>query len=149
MASNITKRYSKKNPNYVKTGKETDVKKDKVMTPDYLAKSIIEHYKPNGFCLEPCKGTGNIYKYLPRPKDWCEIDEGRNFFDWTKKVDWIITNPPWANMTMFLDHCYEVAENVVFVMLSHHLWTKKRMNSFIDKNFIMREMLLIPTPPRP
>ena len=35
--------------------------KDIVMTPEYLAKDIIEHYKPQGLILDPCRGTGAFY----------------------------------------------------------------------------------------
>ena len=31
--------------------------KDIVMTPEYLAKDIIQHYKPTGLILDPCRGT--------------------------------------------------------------------------------------------
>jgi len=32
--------------------------KDIVMTPEYLAKDIIQHYEPKGLILDPCRGTG-------------------------------------------------------------------------------------------
>ena len=35
--------------------------KDIVMTPEYLAKDIIQHYKPEGLILDPCRGTGAFY----------------------------------------------------------------------------------------
>ena len=35
--------------------------KDIVMTPEYLAQDIIQHYKPEGLILDPCRGTGAFY----------------------------------------------------------------------------------------
>ena len=32
--------------------------KDIVMTPDYLAKDIIQHFHPTGLILDPCRGEG-------------------------------------------------------------------------------------------
>jgi hypothetical protein len=89
---------------------------DKVMTKSEIAKEIIIHYAPFGFCLEPCRGTGSFYDSLPSPKDWCEIDQGRDFFDWQMKVNWIITNPPYSIYPKFLEHCFEVANNVVVLV---------------------------------
>lgn len=89
--------------------------KDIVYTPDHVAKFIIDHFKPIGHKLEPCKGQGVFLKYMP-DADWCEIEEGRDFFDYNKKVDWIITNPPYSIYDKFLDHCFELADNIVLVV---------------------------------
>lgn len=96
-----------------RTGKATAA--DSVMTPPHIAKLIVAHYKPTGVCLEPCRGTGNIYAALPDPKDWCEISQGRDFFDYERKVDWIITNPPFSIFDRFIEHCFDLAENVVLL----------------------------------
>lgn len=37
---------------------------DVVMTPEDLAKKLIKHFNPKGKGLEPCRGTGNIWKNL-------------------------------------------------------------------------------------
>ena len=67
--------------------------KDIVMTPVYLAKNIIEHFEPTGLILDPCRGEGAFYdNYNTDNKDWCELGEGKDFLEYNKKVDWIITN---------------------------------------------------------
>ncbi len=66
-------------------------------------------------CLEPCRGDGVFYKLLPKPKEWCEIVQGKDFFDYRGKVDWIITNPPYSIYNIFLEKCFEVSDNVVFL----------------------------------
>jgi len=33
---------------------------DVVMTPPHIAKMLVDHFKPVGKILEPCKGTGNF-----------------------------------------------------------------------------------------
>lgn len=73
---------------------------DKFMTPINLVEKIVYHFQPKGNILEPCIGSGNFYNFLKgwiqkgHTLDWCEIDKGKDFFDYEKKVDWIITNPP-------------------------------------------------------
>ena len=87
--------------------------KDIVMTPEYLAKDIIQHYEPKGLILDPCRGTGAFYDNFdglyPHSKDWCEIAENRDFLQYHRKVHWIITNPPWSMMQQFLWHGMEIA----------------------------------------
>jgi len=118
---------------------------DVVMTPEYLAKALIDHFKPKGEILEPCKGTGNFLKFLPNA-DWCEISEGKDFFDYTKKVDWIITNPPWSQIRNFLKHGMEIADNVVYLFTINHIWTKARLRLVEEKGFGIREICVFDTP---
>ena len=71
---------------------------DIVMTPSRFAKEIIDYFNPSGLILEPCRGDGGFYNNFLKPKEWCEITEGKDFFDFNEKVDWIITNPPYSQM---------------------------------------------------
>ena len=60
--------------------------KDIVMTPEYLAKEIIEHFNPTGRILDPCRGEGAFYDNYPEgDHDWCELGEGRDFLQYQKK----------------------------------------------------------------
>jgi len=118
---------------------------DLIMTPVYLAKAIVEHFRPTGRILEPCKGTGNFLIFLPNA-DWCEITEGKDFLDYENKVNWIITNPPWSKIRIFLQQSLRLAENIVFLMTINHLWTKARLRDVKDANFGIREICLIDTP---
>jgi len=117
---------------------------DVIMTPDYLCKAIVEHFKPSGKILEPCKGTGNFLKYMKA--DWCEIEEGKDFFNYNKKVDWIITNPPYSKMRKFLIHSFEISQNIVFLITINHIWTKARVRDMQNHGFDIKEILLINTP---
>ena len=89
--------------------------KDIVMTPEYLAKDIIEHFNPTGIVLDPCRGTGAFYDNFTGEKDWCELGEGKDFLQYASKVDWIITNPPWSKMQKFLEHGMKVSDNIVYL----------------------------------
>lgn len=104
MKNNIKEKYANLNPN------------DVVFTPDTLAKQICNMFPIEGKVLEPCKGEGAFLKYLPANTEWCEITEGRNFYDYNKKVDWIVTNPPYSCFNNFLEHSFELADNIVFLV---------------------------------
>ena len=91
-------------------------KNDVVFTPDWLAETICKMFDIKGIVLEPCKGEGSFLKHLPENTEWCEIVDGRNYYDYNKKVDWIVTNPPYSDFNRFLDHSFELAENIVLLV---------------------------------
>lgn len=81
-----------------------------------LAKAIVDHYSPKGLCLEPFRGDGAFYDHLPENSRWCEITEGLDFFDFNESVDWIITNPPFSNLTQVFEHAFNISEQCVFLI---------------------------------
>lgn len=97
---------------------------DVVYTPLWAARDMVEFFKPTGKVLEPCKGEGNIFRYLPAGSDWCEIQKGRDFFAFIDEVDWIITNPPYSLVTEFLWHALEISKNVVFLVPFHNFFRR-------------------------
>ncbi len=106
---------------------------DRVYTSDKIAKWIVSTFNPSGLILEPCKGKGAFIKYIPNA-EWCEIEDGKDFLKYNKKVDWIITNPPYSIFDKFLKHSFELADNIVFLCpLSKML--KAYKNIEMIKNF--------------
>lgn len=100
----IEGRYAHINPN------------DVVFTPDWLAKQICGMFDIAGKVSEPCKGEGAFLKYLPTDTDWCEIADGKNYYDYNEKVDWIVTNPPYSDYNRFLEHSFALADNIVLLV---------------------------------
>jgi len=117
---------------------------DIVMTPEWLAKALINHFKPTGKILEPCKGNGAFSNNMIC--DWCEITEGKDFFEYNTKVDWIITNPPWSKIRSFLQHSMKVSDNICFLFTINHLWTKARLRDIKQSGFNIKEICLFDTP---
>lgn len=121
--------------------------KDVVMTPEWLAKEIIEHFSPSGIILDPARGAGAFYNnFNTDTKDWCELSEGIDFLTYNRKIDWIMTNPPWSKMQIFLFHGMEIADNIVYVTTINHYTTKKRIRDMRENNFSIKEIYCIPTP---
>ena len=124
--------------------------KDIVMTPEYLAKEIIEHYNPSGRILDPCRGEGAFYdNFNTDDKDWCELAEDKDFLEYNEKVDWIITNPPWSKMQKFLVHGMKVADNIVYLTTTNHYTTKRRIRDMREAGFALKEIYNVPTPTKP
>lgn len=88
---------------------------DVVMTPEWCARDVVEHFQPTGRVLDPCKGDGAFLKYMPGA-DWCEIREGRDFYKWETPVDWIISNPPYNILREWMRHSMTLAENIVYLI---------------------------------
>lgn len=90
--------------------------KDVWLTPELIALEIVRYFKPSGKCLEPCKGSGSFLKHLPKDSEWCEIREGRDFFEYHNHVDWIVSNPPYSIFYEWLRHSFEIADNIVYLV---------------------------------
>jgi hypothetical protein len=127
---------------------------DRVMTPDALALQIVKHFSGqiSGKVLESCAGKGAFVRALKkagyRPLE-CEIDRGSDFFDFSRPVDWIITNPPWSKVREFLFHAYELADDIVFLVSLPHVMTRARLREMWEAGFMIREIVLVDTPPEP
>lgn len=93
---------------------------DLVMTPPHIAQHIVQSLPiaPDDILLDPFRGEGAFYDAFPHanPKDWCEITMGRDFFNYTTPVDWIISNPPYSCFDEVLTHSFELAANVVLLV---------------------------------
>ena len=119
---------------------------DVVMTPEWLAERIVGRFGVSGRVLEPCRGSGSFFKFMPKGSLWCELSEGKDFFDFDERVDWIVTNPPFSKMRAFLQHSMKVSDNVVFLCPINHFWLKARIRDIKGAGFGFREILLVDTP---
>ena len=106
---------------------------DIVYTPDFVSKGIIDFLNPNGLCLDPCKGDGAFYKYLPNSSDYCELRLGKDFFNYHKKVDWVIGNPPYSIFEPFLIKAFEIADNVSYLVPTNKIFQRQVIMEMINK----------------
>ena len=106
---------------------------DIVYTPDYVAKQIINYLTPSGLCLDPCKGDGAFYKLMPKNSEYCEIREGKDFFEYNKKIDWIIGNPPYSIFEDFLRKAFEISNNVSYLVPTNKIFQRQIIMDLINK----------------
>lgn len=118
-----------------------------VYTDPAFAKRIIDHFMPNmgkGLHLDPCRGVGAFYNNLPENnRDWCEIQEGKDFLDYEKKVGTIWMNLPWrgSNYTALSNKALSISDNVISLCkLSTALGTTKRFNDALKHNMFLKEV---------
>ena len=127
-------------------GSEQDI----VMTPPALARAIIGHFSHamSGKILDPSRGEGAFYNQFPShlERDWCEVSEGRDFFTWDERVDWVMTNPPWSQIRAFTQHAMRVANNIVWLAPLTNITTKARLRDLEEHGFGVSELLFVDTP---
>ena len=127
-----------------KAGTETN---DRVFTPPGLAQFVFDYFKPKGFGLDPSMGDGAFYRLMQDgQRDWCEVDKGRDFFDYSRKVDYIFTNPPWSLIRQFVHHGMDIADDVYYLMTVNHAFTKARVRDVYSRGFYIADILCVPTP---
>lgn len=124
-----------------RSGKSTP--NDVVMTNPKTAKWIIEHFKPSGICLDPCAGENAFYHFMPNPKIRLEISDGLDFFDFTSKVNWIISNPPFSIYDRFTLHAFEIADNVVWFCPLNKAFKSKKLDLEIQKFGGLKELVMM------
>lgn len=88
---------------------------DRVMTPEWAAKDMVDFFQPSGRVLEPFRGEG-VFTNLCPDWDWCEIDEEKDFFDWKDPADWVVSNPPYSKLRPVWRHAATLADNIVFLV---------------------------------
>jgi hypothetical protein len=98
-------------------------------TPPALCEHIIGlfDWDDGEVVLEPARGAGGFYNALPANvvREWCEYDEGVDFFDYTGNPDTVITNPPFKergeNLVIpFLHTSLSVANKRVIFLINHN-----------------------------
>ena len=123
---------------------------DKVYTPSALARSIVAHYKPFDV-LEPCRGAGaftEVFRRTGLRHKWCEIDDGRDFFQLkSTKCKWIVTNPPFSQIRNFLLHSYKLGvPNIVFLCTLNAFWMNGKLNDMRLNGYAITEIALVESP---
>jgi DNA-binding XRE family transcriptional regulator len=92
------------------------------------------------------RAPGALQRRLVPKSNAPEISEGRDFFGWSQKVDWIVTNPPYSKLGSFLVHAMALADNTVFLTSLKHLNTRARIRDIREAGFGTRRVVLVPLP---
>lgn len=115
---------------------------DIVYTPELVALDIINRLQLSGLCLDPCSGDGAFFKHLPEGSEYCEKREGKDFFDYNKKVDWVIGNPPYSIFDKFLEKAFTISENVSFLVPTNKVFQRQIIMDRINKYGGIRSMIV-------
>lgn len=121
----------------VRTIKKNKTANDVIYTPLPVALKMIQlcNITPEMSVLDPCKGAGVFYNNLPScNKDWCEITDNKDFFNYTNKIDLIIGNPPYSLWNKWLEHTMKLTDKFCYIMGFLNL-TPSRLNKIMANGF--------------
>lgn len=140
----------------MKSIKERREKQIKNINPD-----IKKHYTPienvelclsylnlkNKSVLDVGSGDNMIwYNNLDcKEKDWVEIDKGKDLFDYNKKVDWCVGNPPYRILWEVIDKCLDITnEGIAFLVAIDGInrLTPKRLQYLKNKGFYLNKIII-------
>jgi hypothetical protein len=110
--------------------------KDVFYTPLLVAQTHIKSIAttPNDVWFDPFKGKGVYYNNFPTDKkEWTEISENRNFFEFNGKCDVICSNPPYSIMDEILEKSVALQPRVISYLLLEGKMTPKRIE-YLNKN---------------
>lgn len=107
---------------------------DVYITPESLVRTHLSIFERMSNCtvLDPFRGSGayfNLFdEYFPNSTyQWCEIEAGRDFFDYTGTPDVIVSNPPYSIIDRVLQKCYDLKPRYISFLLSMHNITAHRI----------------------
>lgn len=103
-------------------------------TPKELAEKLIKEIDLDhgDIILEPFKGEGAFYDSLPDfvIKEYCEIEEGKDYKDFKEKIDWVISNPPFK-----LENHEGIRENAFYTILKHYAPIVNKGIAFLGNDY--------------
>ena len=122
-------------------------------TPKDLAKHLftfVKFSKGDSF-LEPFRGEGAFYDIMPNPKDWCEIEQGKDFFDYNKPVNHIITNPPFKvkkknSFISSFEKCLNLANKSINFLINHNMFlslTPTRLEKYFKQGWKFHKLHIV------
>ncbi len=121
---------------------------DVFITPRGLAKQQIDMIdsKDGDKWLDPCRNSadGSYYSQLPTDnKDWCELIEGKSFFDYTSPVDVIIQNPPYSILNDWIKKNIELKPRIISLLIGVGNLTARRVEMFEKAGYGLTKMKMM------
>ncbi len=122
--------------------------KDVFYTPRALAKEHIDYLNipndPSLKWLDPSKGKGAYYDQFPTDnKDWCEIADGKDFFQYNQPVSIIATNPPYSLIDKFIKKSIELKATTISFLIGLINITPRRIEIFEKAGYKMTALKIL------
>jgi len=118
-------------------------------TNEQMVKDLIAITPLSGSVLDAGSGKNKVwYKNIPDrfEKYECEIEDGVDFLEWNKKVDWIIGNPPFDIGWKFIDKMIDIAQKGIAVLgniNNFNQFTAVRLEKMKEKGFELQHIHIV------
>ena len=104
---------------------------DVFITPLELAKKhidFLDNIKDDDLWLDPCKNNGSYYNQFPtNKKEYCEILENKDFFDYNGNPDIIIQNHPYSLTDKWIKKNIELKPRIISFLIGIGNLTARRI----------------------
>jgi tRNA1(Val) A37 N6-methylase TrmN6 len=118
--------------------KQRKTANDVFITPVELCKKHIDMIdcEINDLWFDPFKNSGNYYNNFPtQNKDYTEILEDKDFFEYKERVDVICSNPPYSMIDRVLEHSVNLNPRVMSYLIGINNLTAKRIEYMNEKGY--------------
>ena len=126
--------------------KQRNKANDIFITPIDLAKKHIDmiEFNENDKWLDPCKNNGSYYNNFPNDnKDYCEILEQKDFFEYKRHVDIIIQNPPYSLMNKWIEKNIKLNPRIISFLVGIGNLTAKRIETLENAGYGLTKMKML------
>jgi len=123
----------------------------KFYTPTALAASLMDRIDFNDakVALDPCSGQGAFFRAFPKwlARFECEIDHDKgDFYEWEIPVCWVVSNPPFDNLTKWIEHTCRIAEKGFAYLIPTYALSHNRLKLIESWGFYCKEATIIENP---
>ncbi|MAO24642.1 MAG: hypothetical protein CMJ25_28170 [Phycisphaerae bacterium] len=124
-----------------------------VMTKPSMAKYLIStiEFLDGDVVLEPCRGDCAFYDNFPInvEKEFCEINEGKDFLEYENEVDYVISNPPFVPRKLFWSFnqkAMKITRKKIYWLInlsSLNVFTTKRLKEMREQGWFINSMRIV------
>ena len=156
MKKDIKKMLCSKNVDRKKENKIVIIAKGKEFnyTNTEMAKWLLNNhtsFKKEDIVLDCCKGGGAFYDNIPNvlKKDWCEIDLGRDFFDYNKRVDICLSYPPSVPRKLFwgfMEKAMSITNRKIYWLINVktlNTFTPRRLDNMKKQKWFIQKFTIV------
>jgi len=101
-------------------------------------------FESSDVALDPSAGVNKVwFNNFPCQKEYCEIEEGTNFFEYAGKCDWIVGNPPFTDFVKYLMHSPSIANKGFAYLIGHsriNQVTPRRLSILESQGFYLSKL---------
>ena len=115
-------------------------------TNEQMVKDLITITPISGSVLDAGSGDKVWFNNLKGKKYECEIEDGCDFYEWNKKVDWVVGNPPFDQQKKFLLRAGKIAEKGIAFLGNINFWnglTPLRLEKLKENGFYLKRIHII------
>lgn len=127
-------------------------KNNKPITFHYTKPEMVEYLISKtpikGSVLDAGSGKNKVwFNALKGEKYECELEDGNDFFEWSKKVDWIVGNPPYHESWKFTEKALTIANKGIAWLLNNQAlnshFTPRRLSRMSELGWHYSKIIVV------